>query len=367
MNRVRATVVAASALALLAASAAAGTFRVPSEDHPTIQSAVDAAVDGDRILVAPGTYDEAVVVDGKNRLQILGARSPAVTGTGGTAAFVVRNCEGTRVAGFLVDSGSAGVVVSNAAGVRIERIVVRNPLGSGVRVSASDEVLVKACRVENALQPGVVVQDPAGVRVEKCAISGGMVAGIQVTADATVRGTAGFAALVQKNRILAVAGNGIESAGAGVSVAKNVIEGAAQDGILMDGAVDGGCVVSKNRIATSTGAAVTLNGQQVLAEKNSVSGGGNGIQALGAGGHALEKNRVRAVGGDGIVVGSPDNALEKNIVALSLGNGVHLQTSGNAFVKNKAAKSGNFDLLSTVAESENTFLGDRFGTTSFPE
>jgi len=38
-----------------------GTIRVP-EDHDTIQAAVDAASEGDLILIAPGTYEEAVDV-----------------------------------------------------------------------------------------------------------------------------------------------------------------------------------------------------------------------------------------------------------------------------------------------------------------
>ncbi|MDO8389643.1 MAG: right-handed parallel beta-helix repeat-containing protein [Actinomycetota bacterium] len=42
--------------------AAAGPLQVPA-DYPTIQAAVDAAVPGDLILVAPGTYPEAVQVE----------------------------------------------------------------------------------------------------------------------------------------------------------------------------------------------------------------------------------------------------------------------------------------------------------------
>jgi hypothetical protein len=43
----------------LAQALAAGTIRVPG-DHPTIQAAVDAAQPGDRVIIGPGTYREAI-------------------------------------------------------------------------------------------------------------------------------------------------------------------------------------------------------------------------------------------------------------------------------------------------------------------
>jgi serine protease len=43
----------------------ATTISVP-RDYKTIQQAVDAAVNGDTILVAAGAYNEPVVIDGKS-------------------------------------------------------------------------------------------------------------------------------------------------------------------------------------------------------------------------------------------------------------------------------------------------------------
>jgi predicted outer membrane repeat protein len=66
------------ALPFLCSSVIAADVHVPG-DFPTIQAAVNGASDGDRILIAPGTYAERVISPAGKSLEIIGTGGPEVT------------------------------------------------------------------------------------------------------------------------------------------------------------------------------------------------------------------------------------------------------------------------------------------------
>ena len=70
------------AVAGLGGQAVAGIINVPG-DQPTIQAGVDAAMDGDEVVVAPGTYFENVVV-GNQIVTLRSSGGPTVTTIDGT-------------------------------------------------------------------------------------------------------------------------------------------------------------------------------------------------------------------------------------------------------------------------------------------
>jgi hypothetical protein len=78
---------------LICGSAVASTIKVPA-DQPTIQDGINAAVNGDTVLVAPGTYNENINFNGK--------------------AIVVRSSGGPKVT--INDGGSLGAVVTFSTG-----------------------------------------------------------------------------------------------------------------------------------------------------------------------------------------------------------------------------------------------------------
>lgn len=67
-------------LTFLISTASAATLKVGSGDaYHTVQSAIDAAHDGDTIRVAPGTYNETVQITNKH-LNIIGQDYPSING-----------------------------------------------------------------------------------------------------------------------------------------------------------------------------------------------------------------------------------------------------------------------------------------------
>jgi hypothetical protein len=93
----RQALLVALAVLIIPGTAAAVTILVPHE-QPTIQQGIDAAAEGDTVLVAPGTYDGAL-----NRDLDFGGTNISVISEGGPMAATI-DCEGLG-RGFFFHSG----------------------------------------------------------------------------------------------------------------------------------------------------------------------------------------------------------------------------------------------------------------------
>jgi len=148
------TLCALAASALIVAPAAQATdIHVPA-DQPSVQQAIVAAQDGDRVLVDPGTYAEHINFLGKN-IEVQSTGGAAVTfldGTHSGRVVTIANGE-TRAAlltGFTIRHGSAkgdfggGIHIENASPTISDNDIVRNVacVGAGLSsVSGSPRII----------------------------------------------------------------------------------------------------------------------------------------------------------------------------------------------------------------------------------
>ena len=152
-----AALASAPKLALQAASSRAVTLEVPA-DFPTIQTAIDAASDGDTVLVAPGIYSESIDFHDKS-ITVASVAGPTVTlidGSNQASGYVVRidgMQAGAILRGFTITGGFGSNMIGPGGG-----ILVRDSEASlmDLAVTANQGVIGGGLLVDNA---GVVLND----------------------------------------------------------------------------------------------------------------------------------------------------------------------------------------------------------------
>jgi len=173
------------ALILVPTVASAATIYVPT-GQPTIQAGIDAAVDGDTVLVATGTYVENIDFLGKTITvqSEMGYKTTAIDGSqmGSVVTFVNGESEETLLDGFEIRNGynnvGGGINCDNYSDPIIANCKIidnmADVLGGGIHGSLSS-LIIQDCQIVNNVAKyggGICSGTFSSVEVTNCVIQG---------------------------------------------------------------------------------------------------------------------------------------------------------------------------------------------------
>jgi hypothetical protein len=359
-TRISATVPASATSGPVAVAAAGGSASRPiftvteppvdaaidvPADYPTIQAAIDAARDGDLVVVAPGTYRESVVIDGKQIT--LGSR-------------FVNGGDATLVESTVIDTDGIGPAIT-----------VRNVSAPGPRI-----VGLKLVDRTGATVDGILAQ--ASARIHDNHIVG-FEDGIDI-----VPGALGATCSCLRNLIDLGGDDGIDINGASRGVFDdNVLRSRGQDGIeirLSDDATPLGIQIRGNEISGNAQDGIQIideigaSDRVFTIERNRIVGNGRAGIGLMDGGSTNEDYRAASltdriylfnntISGNNHGVSGGDNVVAvNNIVANSSNVGVKGVDGGSVIAHSLFWSNATSALTSNLDASTTIFADPLFAS-----
>lgn len=291
--------------------------------HTTIQAAVDAADEGERIDIAPGVYVENVYV-GKAGLTLAGP------GPAETANTIIDADDPNDEEGLYID----------ASDVKIKDLTVRNGRGDGIGIYA-DRVKILGVRVLSPDSDCIWVSDYDDVQIVGNELRGCGDQGIESDDSSE---------LVVKNNVISICDEGcLDLYGNGIQVVGNTISQSEDDACIY---VEGDfATVKANTVSTCDGSGIEVNGQDPVVSGNTVtassSGEGVEVDCDPCTGGQVSRNKVSDLADDesgfDIWADAAGLVVSGNVATRVPDQGFQLYGTGIQFLDNQSFSTGGDD------------------------
>jgi len=204
-------------------AALAGTVIHVPADQPTIQAGINAAANGDTVLVSPGTYKENVNFSGK-AITVQSASGAAVTLIDGqqlgvVVTFNTNEKPSSVLSGFTIQNGNGyvsgyqggGISITNASPTIIRNVIILN-------TNCGDGAAIWSSGGDPLIQENVIGSNPTGFCGPSAAIyvSGG-VSGTRVTGNVIADNSGPGISFFGSAGIAVATSNAIIANGGGIS------------------------------------------------------------------------------------------------------------------------------------------------------
>lgn len=162
-------------------------LHVPSDDYPTIQSAVDIASDVDVVEVVPGTYVEDIVTIGDATMEdkIVLRSNPGARIKGSiTVDNALLDLDGFEIKPSKSSLNANGIVLQGAHGSRIRNCYIHNFSDSGIVIEETEQVLVES-NVVCGSRIGIECSSSTGTHIQFNSINGNAEFGVSNTTESS--------------------------------------------------------------------------------------------------------------------------------------------------------------------------------------
>lgn len=282
---------------LLPSANAQTTIHVPA-DQPTIQAAINAASNGDTVLVSDGAYQENIDFKGK-AIVVTSVNGPSATtidggGLGTVVTFQTSEGANSVLSGFKITNGfstsqAAGIFISSTSPTITNNTITANNGCQGIGITINfGGALIQGNTISSNTQSGCTGGSGGGVLVDGASSSTRIIGNVIMnnSLPAAGGGISLFAAgapLIENNIILGNTGGG---QGGGITIANDASPQIVNNLIIRNTATQGGGLYWL--IPQSTPGILLLN--NTIAENSATTG--SGIFASGFDANASLQNNI---------------------------------------------------------------------------